>query len=136
MVSPILTHWKYFHHLGDYNRVFCRHWVRLRGYKGALQVNFALFLILWFWLHKWNVWDFDQVPYLYSTYKGTRTRAAIVFVIGFWMLDLANNTVQVSLLKWLSPVFYIFLVFISCTWCVYVIPEHMMFNWVLGYHIF
>ncbi|XP_077250002.1 sucrose transport protein SUC3-like isoform X2 [Tasmannia lanceolata] len=29
-----------------------------------------------------------------STYKGTRTRAAIVFVVGFWMLDLANNTVQ------------------------------------------
>lgn len=28
------------------------------------------------------------------TYKGTRTRAAIVFIIGFWMLDLANNTVQ------------------------------------------
>ncbi|XP_068641138.1 sucrose transport protein SUT4-like [Aristolochia californica] len=29
-----------------------------------------------------------------STYKGTRTRATIIFVIGFWMLDLANNTVQ------------------------------------------
>ncbi|GAA0173324.1 hypothetical protein Leryth_002241 [Lithospermum erythrorhizon] len=29
-----------------------------------------------------------------STYKGTRTKAAIVFVFGFWMLDLANNTVQ------------------------------------------
>ncbi|KAG7975031.1 hypothetical protein I3843_06G076900 [Carya illinoinensis] len=29
-----------------------------------------------------------------STYKGTRMRAAIVFIIGFWMLDLANNTVQ------------------------------------------
>ncbi|KAI7993832.1 Sucrose transport protein SUC3 [Camellia lanceoleosa] len=29
-----------------------------------------------------------------STYKGTRTRAALVFIIGFWMLDLANNTVQ------------------------------------------
>ncbi|KAF8390238.1 hypothetical protein HHK36_024763 [Tetracentron sinense] len=29
-----------------------------------------------------------------SKYKGTRTRATIVFVIGFWMLDLANNTVQ------------------------------------------
>ncbi|KAL2559564.1 Sucrose transport protein SUC3 [Forsythia ovata] len=29
-----------------------------------------------------------------STYKGTRSRAAIVFIIGFWMLDLANNTVQ------------------------------------------
>lgn len=29
-----------------------------------------------------------------STYRGTRTMAAIVFVIGFWMLDLANNTVQ------------------------------------------
>ncbi|WOH16451.1 hypothetical protein DCAR_0936004 [Daucus carota subsp. sativus] len=28
------------------------------------------------------------------TYKGTRTRAAIVFIVGFWMLDLANNTVQ------------------------------------------
>ncbi|KAK6242770.1 hypothetical protein SCA6_008159 [Theobroma cacao] len=25
---------------------------------------------------------------------GTRTKAAFVFVIGFWMLDLANNTVQ------------------------------------------
>ncbi|XP_010527885.1 PREDICTED: sucrose transport protein SUC3 isoform X2 [Tarenaya hassleriana] len=29
-----------------------------------------------------------------SNFKGTRTRAAFVFVIGFWMLDLANNTVQ------------------------------------------
>ncbi|XP_015689560.2 sucrose transport protein SUT4 isoform X1 [Oryza brachyantha] len=29
-----------------------------------------------------------------STYKGSRYRAAIVFVLGFWMLDLANNTVQ------------------------------------------
>ncbi|KAK1261172.1 Sucrose transport protein SUC3 [Acorus gramineus] len=27
-------------------------------------------------------------------FKGTRTGAAIVFVIGFWILDLANNTVQ------------------------------------------
>ncbi|CAD5317972.1 unnamed protein product [Arabidopsis thaliana] len=29
-----------------------------------------------------------------STFKGTRTRAAVVFIIGFWLLDLANNTVQ------------------------------------------
>ncbi|THU63117.1 hypothetical protein C4D60_Mb01t12350 [Musa balbisiana] len=29
-----------------------------------------------------------------SNYKGPRWRAAAVFVIGFWMLDLANNTVQ------------------------------------------
>ncbi|KAL9401550.1 hypothetical protein Peur_005399 [Populus x canadensis] len=29
-----------------------------------------------------------------SKFKGTRTWAAFVFVIGFWMLDLANNTVQ------------------------------------------
>ncbi|XP_022877456.1 sucrose transport protein SUC3 isoform X2 [Olea europaea var. sylvestris] len=29
-----------------------------------------------------------------STFKGTRSRAAIIFIIGFWMLDLANNTVQ------------------------------------------
>nr|CAB3448404.1 unnamed protein product [Digitaria exilis]CAB3451566.1 unnamed protein product [Digitaria exilis] len=28
------------------------------------------------------------------TYKGSRYRAAIVFILGFWMLDLANNTVQ------------------------------------------
>lgn len=32
-----------------------------------------------------------------SKFRGTRTRAAFVFVIGFWLLDLANNTVQVSL---------------------------------------
>nr|KAJ0218912.1 hypothetical protein LSAT_V11C300121990 [Lactuca sativa] len=31
-----------------------------------------------------------------STFKGTRTRAAFVFILGFWMLDLANNTVQAS----------------------------------------
>lgn len=29
-----------------------------------------------------------------SKFRGTRTRAAFVFVIGFWLLDLANNTVQ------------------------------------------
>ncbi|XP_008802408.1 sucrose transport protein SUT4-like isoform X2 [Phoenix dactylifera] len=29
-----------------------------------------------------------------STYKGPRYRAAGVFIFGFWMLDLANNTVQ------------------------------------------
>ncbi|KAG1361226.1 sucrose transport protein SUT4 [Cocos nucifera] len=29
-----------------------------------------------------------------STYKGPRYRAATVFIFGFWMLDLANNTVQ------------------------------------------
>ncbi|XP_028947822.1 sucrose transport protein SUC3 isoform X2 [Malus domestica] len=29
-----------------------------------------------------------------STFKGTRTRAAFAFIIGFWLLDLANNTVQ------------------------------------------
>jgi len=33
------------------------------------------------------------------TFKGTRTRAAVIFILGFWMLDLANNTVQVSLLN-------------------------------------
>lgn len=29
-----------------------------------------------------------------KTYRGTRPWAAVVFVIGFWMLDLANNAVQ------------------------------------------
>ncbi|XP_057724008.1 uncharacterized protein LOC130939966 [Arachis stenosperma] len=28
------------------------------------------------------------------TFKVTRTRIALVFIFGFWMLDLANNTVQ------------------------------------------
>ena len=36
---------------------------------------------------------------LFRTYKGSRYRAAIVFILGFWMLDLANNTVQVSLVQ-------------------------------------
>ncbi|KVH96119.1 Major facilitator superfamily domain, general substrate transporter [Cynara cardunculus var. scolymus] len=34
-----------------------------------------------------------------STFKGTRTRAAFVFILGFWMLDLANNTVQASIFR-------------------------------------
>lgn len=42
-----------------------------------------------------------------STFKGTRTRAAFVFVIGFWLLDLANNTVQVSIIS----------LFAFCKWC-------------------
>jgi solute carrier family 45 protein 1/2/4 len=29
-----------------------------------------------------------------STFKGVRPRAAFVFILGFWLLDLANNTVQ------------------------------------------
>ncbi|KAF3431432.1 hypothetical protein FNV43_RR26163 [Rhamnella rubrinervis] len=29
-----------------------------------------------------------------SKFKGTRAKAAVVFIIGFWLLDLANNTVQ------------------------------------------
>jgi len=33
------------------------------------------------------------------TYKGSRYRAATVFILGFWMLDLANNTVQVTLFQ-------------------------------------
>lgn len=44
----------------------------------------------------------------YRTFKGTRTRAALVFILGFWMLDLANNTVQVTLLNQLClPFLYI-----------------------------
>nr|KAJ0194971.1 hypothetical protein LSAT_V11C700367930 [Lactuca sativa] len=33
----------------------------------------------------------------FSVYKGTRTRTSFIFIIGFWMLDLANNTVQRNL---------------------------------------
>ena len=36
---------------------------------------------------------------LFRTYKGSRYRAATVFILGFWMLDLANNTVQVTLFQ-------------------------------------
>ncbi|XP_050872685.1 sucrose transport protein SUC3 isoform X2 [Lathyrus oleraceus] len=56
----------------DTDRVFCRHWIYIRGYKRALQVSVSIIF----------------------TFKGTRTRAAVVFILGFWMLDLANNTVQ------------------------------------------
>ncbi|XP_052173291.1 sucrose transport protein SUC3 isoform X2 [Diospyros lotus] len=51
--------------------------------------------------HDLNCWFSADIGYLLgdakehcSTFKGTRTRAALVFIIGFWMLDLANNTVQ------------------------------------------
>lgn len=48
-----------------------------------------------------------KIKYNCRTFKGTRTRAAVVFILGFWMLDLANNTVQVSLLKELKCTCYI-----------------------------
>lgn len=32
----------------------------------------------------------------YSLYHGPRWHAAIVYVLGFWLLDFSNNTVQVS----------------------------------------
>lgn len=34
-----------------------------------------------------------------NKYKGPRWRASAVFIFGFWMLDLANNTVQVYFLN-------------------------------------
>lgn len=58
---------------------------------GSLMISFAVILI-----------GFSaDIGYIFgdtkedcSTFKGARTRAAIVFILGFWMLDLANNTVQ------------------------------------------
>ncbi|QHO28703.1 Sucrose transport protein [Arachis hypogaea] len=38
-----------------------------------------------------TVWHYGPCG---STFKVTRTRIALVFIFGFWMLDLANNTVQ------------------------------------------
>lgn len=32
-----------------------------------------------------------------STFKGSRWSAAAVYIVGFWFLDFANNTVQVRL---------------------------------------
>jgi hypothetical protein len=31
-----------------------------------------------------------------STFKGSRWSAAAVYIVGFWFLDFANNTVQVT----------------------------------------
>lgn len=33
----------------------------------------------------------------YSVYHGARWHAAIIFVVGFWILDFSNNSVQVCL---------------------------------------
>lgn len=33
-----------------------------------------------------------------SVYRGARWHAAIIYVLGFWLLDFSNNAVQVSLL--------------------------------------
>lgn len=86
--------------LGDYNWIFCRHWVLLRRFKGELQVN-PRALVSSSTIDAMGL-IFDHISFQYSTYRGTRTMAAIVFVIGFWMLDLANNTVQVILSFFLS----------------------------------
>ncbi|QHO01950.1 Sucrose transport protein [Arachis hypogaea] len=50
------------------------------GYRICI---FFIYLALWPYY-----WPCD------STFKVTRTRATLVFIFGFWMLDLANNTVQ------------------------------------------
>ncbi|KAE8724827.1 Sucrose transport protein SUC3 [Hibiscus syriacus] len=50
------------------------------------------------------------------TFKGTRTRAAFVFVIGFWMLDLANNTVQVLINTILLMLYFVYGWLLETSW--------------------
>jgi hypothetical protein len=54
------------------------------------------------------------MPAYFSTYKGTRVGAAFVFIFGFWMLDLANNTVQVSLFNTFHCAFVAKVFFFVC----------------------
>ncbi|CAI9096636.1 OLC1v1032829C1 [Oldenlandia corymbosa var. corymbosa] len=58
---------------------------------GSLMISFAVILIGFSADIGYLLGDTKEHC---STFKGTRTRAAIVFILGFWMLDLANNTVQ------------------------------------------
>ncbi|XP_074569987.1 sucrose transport protein SUT4-like [Curcuma longa] len=60
-------------------------------FLGCLMICFAVTLIGFSADIGFFLGDTDEHC---STYKGRRWRAAAVFVIGFWMLDLANNTVQ------------------------------------------
>ncbi|XP_057815410.2 sucrose transport protein SUT4 isoform X2 [Cryptomeria japonica] len=59
-------------------------------FSGALMICFAVTLIGFSADIGYLLGDTHESC---NTYKGTRPRAAVVFVIGFWMLDLANNTV-------------------------------------------
>ncbi|KAM0945296.1 putative MFS transporter superfamily [Dioscorea sansibarensis] len=58
---------------------------------GSLMISFAVILIGFAADIGYLLGDTDQDCH---SYKGPRWRAAAIFVIGFWMLDLANNTVQ------------------------------------------
>ncbi|KAK2408380.1 sucrose transport protein SUC8 [Trifolium repens] len=58
---------------------------------GSLMISFAVVLIGFSADIGYLLGDTNEHC---RTFKGTRTRAAVIFILGFWMLDLANNTVQ------------------------------------------
>ncbi|GAU48883.1 hypothetical protein TSUD_369860 [Trifolium subterraneum] len=58
---------------------------------GSLMISFAVILIGFSADIGYILGDTHEHC---RTFKGTRTRAAVIFILGFWMLDLANNTVQ------------------------------------------
>lgn len=58
---------------------------------GSLMISFAVILIGYSADIGYILGDTKEHC---RTFKGTRTRAAVIFILGFWMLDLANNTVQ------------------------------------------
>lgn len=58
---------------------------------GSIMISFAVILIGYSADIGYVLGDTNEHC---RTFKGTRTRAALVFILGFWMLDLANNTVQ------------------------------------------
>ncbi|KAF6137043.1 hypothetical protein GIB67_030807 [Kingdonia uniflora] len=66
-------------------------YVRRRPFIGSLMISVAVTIIGFSADIGYYLGDAKENC---STYRGTRTRAAVVFIIGFWLLDLANNTVQ------------------------------------------
>ncbi|XLU48796.1 hypothetical protein S245_043610, partial [Arachis hypogaea] len=86
------------------HRNFVRHYLaftnRHRSDVGYRICIFFIYLALWpyYWPCDRILYDFLGYDWIfirrYNTFKVNRTRAALVFIFGFWMLDLANNTVQ------------------------------------------
>lgn len=86
--------------------LFVRHRSCSRGYKGTLQVNkllcsggycrIVVYLYLLLCIVSVSLATNLTLDVQYSLYHGPRWHAAIVYVLGFWLLDFSNNTVQVS----------------------------------------
>ena len=98
---------------GDGHRVFCRYWLPPWWWCWGLHVSSfkAVYLITTQLIHYRICQVFIDYQYCYNSIswlffihrvsQGKRPWAAAVFILGFWLLDLANNTVQVIVhLSW------------------------------------